>query len=179
MVASADARTENRRRYRELAKYMENDSRQHMASGFQRRRVNNHPLRCSKMQHLVAENSSSKKTPRCRSCGRKRMRKAGRAGGRAGSVEDKAKAGRAASPSKKREKKKSGDISFEAEFFQIFNDAYDLNFKNSVEAMDSRLVKRCQSQDPFAYLCATRPRGQSQDRADQTRTEGNCRTMHR
>ena len=76
-----------------------------MASGFQRRRVNNHPLRCSKMQHLVAENSSSKKTPRCRSCGRKRMRKAGRAGGRAGSVEDKAKAGRAASPSKKREKK--------------------------------------------------------------------------
>ena len=34
------------------------------------------------------------------------MRKAGRAGGRAGSVEDKAKAGRAASPSKKREEKK-------------------------------------------------------------------------
>ena len=33
-------------------------------------------------------------------------------------------------------------------FFQIFNDAYDLNFKNSVEAMGSRLhVKRCQSQD--------------------------------
>ena len=31
--------------------------------------------------------------------------KAGSAGGRAGSVEDKAKAGRAASPSKKREKK--------------------------------------------------------------------------
>jgi len=39
----------------------------------------------------------------------------------------------------KREKKKSGDISFEAYFCQIFNDAYDLNFKNSVEAMGSRL----------------------------------------
>ena len=32
-----------------LAKYMENDSRQHMASGFQRRQVNNHPLRFSKI----------------------------------------------------------------------------------------------------------------------------------
>ena len=48
----------------------------------------------------------------------------------------------------KREKNKSGDISFEAYFCQIFNDAYDLNFKNSVEAMGSRLhVKRCLSQD--------------------------------
>ena len=33
----------------QLAKYMENDSRQHMASGFQRRQVNNHPLRFSKI----------------------------------------------------------------------------------------------------------------------------------